>query len=231
MADETTNTTGDTVQTGEAEAVNTESSTPSQEEAVTQGQQTTEAQQQEAKPEEAKAETDAEEKKESGADRGLLKGSEEDGVPESYEDFDLGDGVTEDDQNALKELAKEHKLSQEEAQKAAAYSRSVVEQISKSIEESEAQAVEEFRAENKKVWESQPDHAQKTLLADKAVRHLGNDVENYLAESGHLYDAKMLGILAEFGKLISEPSHVTGTDTAPQGSGRIYSNSPELYNS
>lgn len=219
MADETTTAaTGDTVQAGEAEAVDN-TSTPSTEETQTQ-EPTAEATTQEEKPaEETKPE----------ADRGLLKGAKEEDVPESYEDFDLGEDVSGEDQNALKELAKEHKLSQEEAQKATAYSRDVVKKITDSLQEQEEKAVEAFREENKKLWESQPDHAQKTLLADKAVKHLGADVEQYLADSGHLYDARILGILSEVGKLISEPSHVAGTDTAPQGQTRIYNNSPELY--
>jgi len=212
MADEQTNVQVDTEQAVETEAVNNPSTSPVQEEAQTQQPN-------------AEASKDAKQE----ADRGLLKGAEEESVPESYDDFDLGEGVTEEEQAALKELAKKHGLPQDVAQKAAVFSRDVVQQITDSIKEQEAKAIEEFRAENKKLWESQPDHAQKTLYADKAVKHLGKDVADYLANSGHLYDARIISILAELGRLASEPTHVTGTDSAPSGSSRIYNNSPEMY--
>lgn len=162
-------------------------------------------------------------------DRGLLSETEEkqESVPESYEDFKLGEGVelSAEDQEALKSLAKEQGLSQVEAEKAVGYSRAIVEQIAKE----EAAAMEQFKEENKKAWESQPDHAQRTLFADKAVKALGKDVEQYLVDNGHLYDAKILTVLSELGKYMSEPSHIAGTETAPAGPSRIYSNSPELY--
>lgn len=162
-------------------------------------------------------------------ERGLLSETElkQEGAPESYEDFKLGEGVeiSAEDQEVLKTLAKEQGLSQAEAEKAVGYSRAIVEQIAKE----EAEALEKFRAENKKAWESMPDHPQRTLFADKAVRALGKDVEQYLIDNGHLYDAKILTVLSELGKYMSEPTHIAGTETAPAGPSRIYSNSPELY--
>jgi len=223
MADEATTPTDDTAQAQEPTATDTQ---PSTEEAKPQdGTQ--------AEPKADATNTEAEPKAdaEASTDRGLLKGAEQGEVPDEYTDFDLGEDVTAEDQAALKELAKTHELSQAEAEKAAKYSRSIVEKISEDLKASEEKAVEEFRAKNKEMWEAQPDHAEKTLMADKAVKHLGAEVEKHLADAGYLHDARILGVLAEVGRLISEPTHVAGVETAGQGSSRIYSNSPDLYNS
>lgn len=160
-------------------------------------------------------------------DKGLLSGAEDmqESAPESYEDFTLGDGVEASDQEALKTLAKKQNLTQADAQKAATFSKSIVEQIA----QEEETAMEKFRADNKAEWEGKADHAQNTLLASKAVKQLGPEMEKYLADSGHLNDAKVLGILSQLGKFMSEPTHVAGTETAPGGAGRIYNQSPELY--
>jgi len=160
-------------------------------------------------------------------DKGLLGETKPESAPETYSDFTLGESaeVSAEDQEALKSLAKEHSLTQEQAEKAVGFSRSIVEQIAKE----EQAAVEQFRADNKKAWESQPDHAERTLFAQKAVKNLGKDMEDYLTSSSQLHDAKILTILSELGKHMSEPSHVAGTETAPAGPSRIYDKSPDMY--
>jgi hypothetical protein len=167
-----------------------------------------------------------------GVDRGLLGETEkQEGAPEAYEDFAFPEGVevSAEDQAALKQLAKDKGLTQHEAQKAAEYSRDVVKQLAEEQQAAEKEAMDKFRAENKATWESQPNHAERTLMASKAIKALGNDTESYFAEAGYLHDAKVLHVLAEMGKLMSEPTHVAGTETAPSGSGRIYNNTPEMY--
>jgi len=176
----------------------------------------------------ATEDTKAPEGEDTSTDRGLLGEADNstEGAPESYEDFTFPEGVEvgEDDQNALKEMAKEHGLTQNEAEKAVVLSRDVVSQIAKD----EQAQFEQWKGENKTEWESQADHANKTLLASKAVKKLGLD--EYMSERGHVYDSKLMGAFAELGRLYSEATHVSGTETAPQSAGRIYDKSPDLYN-
>lgn len=211
MAEEQAVNTGDTSQAGDVSEAITEEAT--QEEATT----TEATEQPKAEATEVKAE-----------DKGLLGETEDkqESAPESYADFTLGETeISAEDQEALKSLAKEHSLTQEQAEKAVGFSRSIVEQIAKD----EQAALEQFREENKKVWESHPKHAERTLLANKAVQTLGEDMKEYLTSNGHIHDANILSILSELGRHMSEPSHVAGTETAPAGPGRIYSNSPDMY--
>lgn len=231
MAEEAQATQGDTT-TAEATTASAQTTQEETAEATAPAPETTqeasegtEATTEQAKPEaeEAKAEDSSAEK----PDRGLLGETDDSGVPETYEDFKFPEGIDvgEDDQEQLKQMAKENKLSQEEAQKAVQFSRNVIEQIAKD----EQKAVEEFKAANEKEWKSQPEYERMTLLAEKGVKTLGKELETYLGENGYLHDAKVLSILAKLGDLSSEATHVAGTDSPPQGAGKFYNQSPELY--
>ena len=170
----------------------------------------------------------AEEPKEKAEDNGLLgkvEESKEPVVPEKYEDFKLPEGVKLDDE--LKEdvsaIAKDLKLTQEEADKSAAAIAKFVE----SARESLAKEIEQARNADAELWNKQPDAAERTLLAQKAVTKLG--IKEQLAERGHLYDATVMHILAEYGKVISEAHSLVGKTETPQTKQRMYPNTPSLY--
>jgi hypothetical protein len=171
---------------------------------------------------------DAEKPEAKEQDLGLLsdtKPVEQEGAPEAYEAFTFPEGIAveESDVAALQGIAKEMNLPQASAQAGAEMTARALNQM---IEAAQAES-EAWKAEQKQAWEAQPNHAEQTLLASKAVEKAG--LTEYMSEAGYMHDAKLLGFFAEFGKLISEASAIVGSDGAPGGgSNNPYNNSPEF---
>ncbi len=175
--------------------------------------------------EEAKTDSDSEQK----ASDDLLgevkqEGSEQ--APEKYEPFTLADGKEMDaaDVEAISEIAKEHNLSQESAQKAALVANDLVEKMVASHEAEMAKVMEQNAAE----WKKADPTGEKTLLARKAVEKLGPEMHAHLKDNGYLNDHRIMSLLATYGQQISEGKSISGKPATQQS--LLYPSTPELYN-
>ena len=170
--------------------------------------------------------TEATEAKEQ--DLGLLekaKPEESEGAPEAYEAFTFPEGidVDEGDVSALQSIAKEMGLPQSAAQAGAEMTaRALSAMVANAQAESDA-----WKAEQVKEWNAQPQSAERTLLAKKALEHAG--LLDYAVESGYMHDAKLLAAFSAFGALVSEAKVIVGSEGAPGGAAPSpYTNSPEF---
>lgn len=147
-------------------------------------------------------------------------------APEKYEPFTLADGKVMDDADseAIASIAREHNLSQESAQKAALVASALVDKMVNEHEEHKAKVL----AENEASWKKQDPSGELTMLARKAVQKLGPEMENHLRENEYLADARIMSILADYGRLISEGKSISGKPAHTQS--LLYPNTPQLYN-
>ena len=147
-------------------------------------------------------------------------------APEEYEPFTLADGTEMDksDVEVLSAIAKEHGLTQEVAQKAALVANDLVGRMVKEQEEHVAKVV----ADNEAAWKKQDVSGEKTLLARKAIESLGSEVHGHLKANNYLQDAKIMSILSDYGRMISEGKSISGKPATQQSA--LYPNTPELYN-
>lgn len=146
-------------------------------------------------------------------------------APEQYEPFTLADGKEMDAEDAklIGEIAKAHNLSQESAQKAALVANDMV---NKMVAEQEA-LTEKVVAENEAAWKAQDTTGELTLLAQKAVQQLGPEVHQHLKDNGYLQDHRIMSILANYGKAISEGKSISGKPVTMQA--HPYPNTPDLH--
>lgn len=149
----------------------------------------------------------------------------EETAPEEYEPFTTSDGkqMDESDLKELNAIAKEHNLSQESAQKAALVASDL---IGKMVQEQEAHTAKVIQ-ENADAWAKQDPTGELKLLAQTAVKSLGDEMHQHLKENGYLQDAKFMSILAAHGKAISEGKSISGKPATQQS--LLYPNTPELY--
>lgn len=149
----------------------------------------------------------------------------EEQAPEKYEPFTLADGTEMDasDVETISAIAKEHGLSQESAQKAALVAGDL---MTKLVQEHEA-AKEKLLEENEAIWKKQDPTGELTSLAQKACQHLGPEVTTHLKENGYTDDARIMSLLADYGRLISEGKSISGRPAQAQS--LLYPNTPQLY--
>lgn len=146
-------------------------------------------------------------------DLGLLASAKPvEGAPEAYESFKFPEGidVSEGDVDELKAIAKEMNLPQAAAQVGAEMTARA---LSKLIADAKT-TQDAWKAEQKTMWEKQPNFAEATLKAQKALKHAG--VFDYVRDNGYLYDATLLKAFAAFGELVSEGKVITGESAPPQ---------------
>lgn len=215
-----------------AEATDTQAQAPSEGGTMLKPAAAIEAEAADAKVEAEDANASTADAPSKGAeDLGLLKDTkpeEKEAAPEQYE-FKMPEGMEldETEQALLQNVAKESKLTQDQAQQGAEFFASAMDAM---VKENEAR-IEAFKAEQKQMWESQPDHAQRVLLADKALNHAGKEFKDYVMERGYQHDANLMKVFSEFGKLISEAAVVVGSEGSPStGPRNPYGNSPEFNN-
>lgn len=148
-------------------------------------------------------------------------------APDEYEPFTLADGKEMDaeDAKAIAEVAKEHNLSQEAAQKAALVANDLMDKM---VEQHQAE-VNKVMEENAAAWKQQDPTGERTMLARKAVQKMGEEVHAHLKENGYLNDARIMSMLADYGQLISEGKSISGKPAQTQS--LLYPNTPELHNS
>jgi len=180
----------------------------------------------------AASETEAPASEKKAEESGILEKEPEDNQEEKPTTFEwkMPEGVelSEEDSAALNKLAEDNKLSPEEAPKAFEFAKQMHEAIEKDIERAAAEELDKMKQDARKEWEAQTDAATKTLHMQKFLKQQG--LLNHFIDSNYETDVKLMGAIAEAGKLISEATHITGVDTAPRGDQVLYANSPELYN-
>lgn len=178
--------------------------------------------------EDTQTESKPEEKAEESGKSDLLGDIEQQDkvAPESYEPFTTADGkeMDEQDMEILSELAKAHNLSQEDAQKAALVANDLMSKLAASQEEAMAKVI----AENTAEWKRQDPTGEKTLLARKAVERRGPEFHQHLKDNGYLNDWRIMSLLADEGRNISEGKSISGKPAMQQS--LLYPNTPELYN-
>lgn len=219
MADVETTTQGDTVvseATAETQTPVEEVTTPVVEEPAAE----------QAKPVEGEApvaETPTEEKVEGS----ILKRETEDNVPDTY-DWKLSEDntMTDEDMEQLNKMAKDSGLLADEAPKAFEFARSVHDAVMKDVETTQAEELTKMKTDARAEWEALPDSATKTLHMEKFLKQHG--ALDHFIDNHYETDVKMMSMMAAAGALISEATHITGTETAPK-SDVLYPNSPELY--
>ena len=159
-------------------------------------------------------------------DLGLLGKAKpvEEGVPDQYEAFTMPDGIVFDEAETgiLQSIAKESNLTQAEAQSSAEVTGKFMDAL---VKENEAN-VAAYKAEQSKIWDAQPDAAERILLADKALNHAG--LRDYIIERGYQHDAQFMKMCSEFGKVISEAKVIVGSEASPTAAHNPYPNSPEF---
>ncbi len=159
-------------------------------------------------------------------DLGLLGKAKpaEEGAPTQYEAFTMPEGIAFDEAETgiLQSIAKESNLSQSQAQASAEVTGKFMDAL---VKENEAQ-VEAYKAEQTKIWDAQPDAAERILLADKALNHAG--LRDYVIERGYQHDSQFMKMCSEFGKVISEAKVIVGSETSPASPANPYPNSPEF---
>jgi hypothetical protein len=146
-------------------------------------------------------------------------------APEKYEPFTLADGKEMDasDVEMISEVAKTHNLTQEDAQKAALVANDLFQKMVDENEASQAKVAEE----NAATWKAQDTTGELTLLAQKAVTKLGPEMEKHLRDNNYLNDARIMSLLADYGKEISEGKSISGKPATTQS--LLYPNTPSLY--
>jgi hypothetical protein len=167
----------------------------------------------------AKQETPAEQE-------GILSRQTEDTeVPESYE-WTLPEGaeMTTEELEELSTMAKEAKLSADEAPKAYEFAQKIHQRIEQEIEAATKVELDKLKTEAKADWEKDPNHAEKTLLMEKFLKK--HDAVNHFIDSNYETDTKLMNLFAAAGRLISEDSLITGVDGATEAH-NPYPNSPE----
>lgn len=154
-------------------------------------------------------------------DEGLLSKAGDIEAPAEYTDFDLSEqwGETQAD---LKAIAKDMKLDQATAETGAKFAAAAMEKLVAEHQES----TNKWIADNKAEWEQDSNHAEKTLLAEKALAK--SQHRDHFIERGYQHDAKLLGMMADLGRLLSEGKALSGGDAATGDAANPYVNSPEL---
>jgi len=221
MADVAVENTGDTAVVSETTA-----ETQTQvEEAPTTAVETPAAEP--AKPVEGEApvaETPADEKVEGSV---LKRETGEKEVPDSYEwRLPEDSTMTDEDMEQLNKMAKDSGLLADEAPKAYEFARSVHDAVMKDVETTQAEELTKMKTDARTEWETLPNSAEKTLHMEKFLKQQG--MLDHFIDSHYEADTKLMSMMAAAGALISEATHITGTETAPSGD-TLYPNSPELY--
>lgn len=146
-------------------------------------------------------------------------------VPEEYK-FEMPEGLEPFPDASLKdlgEIAKGMNLSQAEASMAAELANRLIHKL---IEQDNAEQ-KEFAEQNAAEWKKHPEAALRAESVNGILEKHG--MRDHFVERGYVYDAKLLGLLADLGKIHDEARSITGGD-APSGvQTRWYPNSPELY--
>lgn len=162
-----------------------------------------------AAADEAKPETEV-------ADDGLLDDSGQETVneaPESYEAFDAPgeEAFSDEEATMLNEIAKSQNMTQADAQKGVNFGVELAKQLFAKQEASTKAADDQWKAEQKAEWSKMDDAATKAVVAKAALDSRG--LTEHFRSMGFLYDAKLLGLIAEVGKLSGESSALTSTET------------------
>lgn len=220
MADESTTTQGDTIAVSETPA---ETQAPV-EEASTTTEVVDNAEATTSTEEEAPVSEETTDK----VDGNILKRDTEDSsVPESYE-WNLPEGteLSEEELGQLNQIAKDSELSATEAPKAFEFAKNMHEAVMKDVEKTQAEELQAMKDSTRAEWEKQPDADTKTLHVEKFLKKHG--MLDHFIDNHYEADIKLMSAMAAAGALISEASHITGTETAPNND-VLYPNSPELY--
>lgn len=159
-------------------------------------------------------------------DLGLLGKAKpaEEGVPDQYEAFTMPDGIAFDEAETgiLQSIAKESNLTQSQAQASAEVTGKFMDAL---VKENEAN-IAAYKADQQKQWDAQPDVANRTLLAGKALEHMG--IKDYAVERGYTHDATLMKMFSDVGALISEAKVIVGSEASPSSPANPYPNSPEF---
>jgi len=173
-----------------------------------------EKKEEEKKEEDGKGETDTKE------EDGKADDSEDEGAPDTYEDFKLPEGMEVDDElvKDFKEIAKEGKLSQATAQKVVDLQTKTMTRAGEELTERWEKTQKEWREETENDGEYGGKDLDKSVaFAKTAITSFGNDKFAELMEStGMGNHPEMLRFLWNVGKATGEDGILKG-GVAPEG--------------
>lgn len=199
---------------------------------MTEGQTPTDADVNAAPAAEAAPATEATE--EVKADEAATEKTEAPKAPETYEDFIAPEGKSIDTEvgGELKALAKELNLSQEQAQKFADLGFKMSDKWQASLQEAQAQAVQEWASEVKADKEIGGDKLNENLaVAKKALNQFGSpELTQMLNDTGLGNHPELVRAFYKAGKAISEDKFVpakSAPGTIQDRASKLYPNMPQ----
>jgi len=132
------------------------------------------------------------------------------------------DSFMEDDLKAYQAAAKDSGLTQEEANKAAAATSRFMSNL---IEEQKQERVKEIKAYEEE-WNKHPDSEARAIKALEVLDQGG--LTEHFKQNGYTHDAKLMGIIADYGNMSGEATSVRAGDSPSPKPGSWYPNSPGL---